>query len=44
MKYLNNKYNKEQMHTKWNSFENYDKNVGPLVNFLKHQLDIEAEL
>ena len=25
-------------------FWNYDKNVGPLVNFLKHQLEFEVEL
>ena len=41
---LSNKYNEEETHKKWNSFENYDKNVGPLVNFLKHQLSINVEL
>ena len=30
------KYNEEQTYMKWNSFKNYDKNVGPSVNFLKH--------
>ena len=36
------KYNEEQTYMKWNSFKNYDKNVGASVNLLKHQLDIEV--